>query len=129
MLRPRRESPETKATLCVLSVVAAVAALGSGLTQLSEDKWKPRIMADIPGVRGAQQHHQNSSAGERRRRSCHRCPRGSLATGLRGWPKGLELSQAVRFDVQPYPRPHKHRRACAHLRGAGCQELPQQQQG
>lgn len=47
MLRPRRESPETKATLCVLSVVAVVAALGSCLTRLGEDKWKPRIMADM----------------------------------------------------------------------------------
>lgn len=44
MLRPRRESPGTKATLCVRSVVAA---LGSGLTRLGEDKWKPRIMADM----------------------------------------------------------------------------------
>lgn len=44
MLRPRRESPGTKATLCVRSMVAA---LGSGLTQLGEDKWKPRIMADM----------------------------------------------------------------------------------
>lgn len=38
MLRPRGESPGTKATLCVLSVVAVVAALGSSLTRLGEDK-------------------------------------------------------------------------------------------
>lgn len=47
MLRPRRESPGTKATLCVQSLVAVVAALGSGLTRLGEDKWKPRIMVDM----------------------------------------------------------------------------------
>lgn len=47
MLRPHRESPGTKATLCVLSVVAVVAALGSGLTRLGEDKWKLRIVADM----------------------------------------------------------------------------------